>query len=68
MKVIQVPMDENLLKAVNRKARASHSTRAALIRTACHEYLRRLDERELDTCSRRIAGEDTGATVHVVQA
>jgi len=48
MKVVQVPMDEHLLKAVNREARASRSTRAALIRAACHEYLRRLEERELD--------------------
>jgi metal-responsive CopG/Arc/MetJ family transcriptional regulator len=35
MKVIQVPMDEKLLQALNRKARASRSTRAALIRAAC---------------------------------
>jgi len=48
MKVIQVPMDEKLLQAVNRKARASRSTRAALIRTACQEYLQRLEEQELE--------------------
>jgi len=29
MKVTQVPMDEELLQAVNRKARTSRSTRAA---------------------------------------
>ena len=48
MKVIQVPMDEKLLQAVNRKARASRSTRAALIRAACQEYLHRLEEQELE--------------------
>ncbi|HTG61348.1 MAG TPA: ribbon-helix-helix protein, CopG family [Terriglobia bacterium] len=48
MKVIQVPMDEKLLQAVNRKARSSRSTRAALIRTACQEYLQRLEEQELE--------------------
>ena len=47
-KVIQVPMDERLLRAVNREARASRSTRAALIRAACQEYLRRIEERELE--------------------
>ena len=46
MKVIQVPMDEKLLQAVNRKARSSRSTRAALIRTARQEYLQRLEEQE----------------------
>ncbi len=50
MKVIQVPMDETLLRAVNRRAKASHSTRAALIRAACEEYLRKLKEEELDRC------------------
>ena len=48
MKVIQVPMEEKLLQAVNRKAKARRSTRAALIRTACEEYLRKLGEEELD--------------------
>jgi len=48
MKVIQVPMDEKLLRAVNREARSSHSTRAALIRAACQDYLRRMDEQELE--------------------
>ena len=48
MKVIQVPMEEKLLQAVNRTARASRSTRAALIRAACQEYLQRLEEQELE--------------------
>jgi len=48
MKVIQVPMDEGLLRAITGKAKASRSTRAALIRHACKDYLRRLEEEELD--------------------
>lgn len=48
MKVIQVPMDEKLLREMNRKAKASRSTRAAVIRKACEEYIRRLEEEELE--------------------
>ena len=48
MKVIQVPMDEKLLRAVNRKAKDRRSTRAALIRHACQEFLRKLEEDELE--------------------
>ncbi len=48
MKVIQVPMDEKLLRAVHRRAKATRSTRAALIRTACDEYLKKLEEEELE--------------------
>jgi len=48
MKVIQVPMDEPLLREINRQARARGSTRAALMREACREYLRRREEEELE--------------------
>ena len=48
MRVIQVPMEEQLLHAVNRKAKERRSTRAALIRTACEQYLQKLEEDELD--------------------
>ncbi len=48
MKVIQVPMNEGLLRAVTRTAKARRATRAALIRKACEEYLRRIEEEELD--------------------
>jgi hypothetical protein len=48
MKVIQVPMDDKLLREMNRKAKASRSSRAALIRKACEEFIRRLEEEELD--------------------
>jgi metal-responsive CopG/Arc/MetJ family transcriptional regulator len=48
MRVIQVPMDDRLLRAVNRRAKLSRSTRAALIREACQRHLERLDEEELE--------------------
>ncbi len=48
MKVIQVPIDPKLLRAVDRQARARKSSRAAFIRGACEAYLRRLEEEELD--------------------
>lgn len=48
MKIIQVPMDEMLLQAINRQAKAKSSTRAALIRAACEEYLQKFEEAELD--------------------
>lgn len=48
MKVIQVPMDEDLLREVTRTAKVQRATRAALIRKACQEFLRRLEEAELD--------------------
>jgi hypothetical protein len=41
-------MDEKLLREVNREARSSRSTRAALIRAACQEYLCRIEERGLE--------------------
>jgi hypothetical protein len=48
MKVIQVPMEERLLSAITRSAKARKSTRAALIREACKRYMDRLEEEELD--------------------
>jgi hypothetical protein len=48
MKVIQVPMDEGFLRTVNERAKSRRLTRAALIRIACEEYLRRLDRQALD--------------------
>jgi metal-responsive CopG/Arc/MetJ family transcriptional regulator len=63
MKVIQVPMDEKLLQAVNRKARASCFTRAAPIRAACQEYLHRLEKQELER--RYIEGLSAVYSLHV---
>jgi len=48
MKVIQVPMDEELLKAVNRRAKSRRSSRSAFIREACQQHLERLNEEELE--------------------
>jgi metal-responsive CopG/Arc/MetJ family transcriptional regulator len=48
MKVVQVPMDEKLLKAVDRRAKARRSTRSAFIREACRRHLERLSEEELE--------------------
>jgi metal-responsive CopG/Arc/MetJ family transcriptional regulator len=48
MKVIQVPMDEALLDAVDERAKSRRSTRAAPIREACEEYLRRFDQQAPD--------------------
>jgi hypothetical protein len=48
MKVSRVPMEEELVKALNRKAKASRSSRAAIIRKACEEFIRRLEEEKLE--------------------
>jgi len=48
MKLIQVPMDPELLNAVDRRAKHSQSTRSAFIRDACRRHLEKLDEEELD--------------------
>jgi metal-responsive CopG/Arc/MetJ family transcriptional regulator len=48
MRVIQVPMDEGLLKAVNEQAKSRRSTRSALIRAACQEYLDRIEQQALE--------------------
>ena len=48
MRVIQVPMDEGLLKAVNERAKSRRSTRSALIREACQEYLYKIERKALE--------------------
>jgi len=48
MRVIQVPMDEGLLKAVNERAKSRRSTRSALIREACTDYLSKLEQEALE--------------------
>jgi len=48
MKVVQVPMDDRLLRAVSERARSRRSTRAALIREACVDFLHRLDQEALE--------------------
>lgn len=48
-RVIQVPVDDSLLKALNIASKKESLTRSELIRQACHQYLRQLKVAELDT-------------------
>lgn len=41
-KVIQVPVDEALLDALNRLSKKQNKARSELIRQACEQYLRQL--------------------------
>ena len=47
-KVIQVPVDEELLKNLNSLSKKQRKTRSAVIREACVIYLARAKEEELD--------------------
>ncbi len=47
-KIVQVPMEENLLTALDELSKARASSRSAIIRRACREYLRRVREEALD--------------------
>ena len=47
-KVIQVPVDEELLKNLNSLSKKQRKTRSAVIREACVIYLARVKEEELD--------------------
>jgi mRNA interferase MazF len=47
-KVIQVPVGEGLLGALDRMSRQQNRARAELIREACQAYLARLEAEELD--------------------
>lgn len=44
--VIQVPIDKALLGRLDQQARTQQLSRAALIRSACHRYLRQLESEE----------------------
>ena len=48
MKIISVSLDEKLLRGINRKAKVLGCSRAAFIRKACEEFLRRLEDEEFD--------------------
>lgn len=48
MKVVQVPMDQKLLKALQRQCRKERRSRAELVRDACRRYLKRLEDEEAD--------------------
>ena len=47
-KVIQVPVDEELLIALDRTSRKQSKARAELIREACQSYLEQVESEELD--------------------
>ena len=47
-KVIQVPVDEELLIALDRVSRKQQKARAELIRKACRRYLEQVEAEELD--------------------
>jgi hypothetical protein len=48
MKTISLLLDEKLLKAIDRHAKALGCSRAAFIRKACEEFIRKLKEEELE--------------------
>jgi uroporphyrinogen-III synthase len=48
MKVIKVPSQEELLRAMTRRAKAARGSRAALIRSASETDLRELEEEQLE--------------------
>jgi metal-responsive CopG/Arc/MetJ family transcriptional regulator len=47
-KVIQVPVDEELLVALDQRSRKQNKARAELIREACQAYLEQVESDELD--------------------
>ncbi len=47
-KVIQVPVDEQLLIALDHTSRKQNKARAELIREACQCYLEQMESEELD--------------------
>jgi metal-responsive CopG/Arc/MetJ family transcriptional regulator len=47
-KVVQVPMDEELISALDDASEKERSSRSAVIRRACQDYLRRTREEQWD--------------------
>lgn len=47
-KVIQVPMEADLLQALDSRSKQDGRSRAELIREACRHYLRRLEVEQLE--------------------
>lgn len=52
-KVIQVPVDKELLAALDRMSRKQRKARAELIRHACQRYLEQVESEELDRIYRQ---------------
>jgi metal-responsive CopG/Arc/MetJ family transcriptional regulator len=51
--IVQIVLDEDLLRLVDRFARRSKMNRSALVRDALKEYLRTLELRELESRDRK---------------
>jgi metal-responsive CopG/Arc/MetJ family transcriptional regulator len=51
-KVIQVPVDPELLAALDELSKKRRKARSELIRDACQQYLREVENEELDRCYR----------------
>ena len=47
-KVIQVPVDEKLLTALDKLSRKQSKARSEIIRQACRQYLEQVESEELD--------------------
>ena len=47
-RIIQVPVDEELLQALDQVSNKLHKARAAVIRQACKQYLTQMEREELD--------------------
>ena len=47
-KIIQVPVDETLLENLDAVSRQRSQSRSALIREACRQYMRAIEEEEQD--------------------
>lgn len=52
-KVIQVPIDPELLSAIDQLSKKQHQARSELIRRACQHYLRQAETDELDRLYRQ---------------
>jgi len=71
-KLIQIPVDAELLAKLDELSKAEGTSRSAIIRRACRDYLRRMREEALDQLYQRgyeQIPEDTGVgEVQVVLA
>jgi metal-responsive CopG/Arc/MetJ family transcriptional regulator len=47
-KIIQIPLDEELLNGLNDLSKRRSQSRSALIREACRRYMRKAEDEELD--------------------
>jgi metal-responsive CopG/Arc/MetJ family transcriptional regulator len=53
MQIVQIVLDEKLLRAVDQAARRTRRNRSALVRDALREHLRRLELRSWEECDRQ---------------